>query len=87
MKYNKVIIKAYYNLDGEYVSFPDNPLHGKVYENVDVKFKKEVNTIAGIEFESNVIKIEGEEPIECELVSRNKQTDGSLIIGICQDWG
>ena len=40
MKYSKVLIKAYYNLNGEYISFPDNPLHGKIYENVYVKFKK-----------------------------------------------
>ena len=87
MKVKKVLLQAYYDLDGEYLPFPDNPLHGKVFENVDVKFATRIDTIGGLNFEVDVIEIEGQEPIECELVGRKNAPDGTLIIKLCQDWG
>lgn len=86
MKVNKAIIKAYYNLNGDLISFPDNPLHGKLYENVEVIFKHKVREICGISFEVDIIEIEGQGPIECELID-TVDLDGTLIIKICQDWG
>lgn len=86
MKVNKVIIKAYYDLDGDLILFPDNPLHGKSYENVEVAIKQEIHEICGISFEVDIIKIEGQEPIECELID-TIDLDDTLIIKICQDWG
>ena len=87
MKYKKVILQAYYGLDDGYFEFPQNPLHGKTFYNVNVEFSETTQIIHGIEFVWDVIEIEGEEPIECELVGQIHRTDGTLIIQICEDWG
>lgn len=87
MEVKKLLIRALYGLHGEYIEFPDNPLHGKEYHNVNVDFKTSVNKIHGIEFTTDVIEIEGEEPIECEIICRVSRTDGTEIVDICQDWG
>lgn len=85
-KYDKVLILAYYNLDGDYLSFAENDLHNKILKNVCVEIKTEVRTLMGIDFAVDVICIDGEEPIECELVS--KEVHGKdLTLNICQDWG
>lgn len=86
MKVKKTIIKAYYDLDGDLISFPDNPLHGKSYENVEITIKNKVHKICGIAFDVDVIEIEGQELIECELID-TVDLDGTLVIKICQDWG
>ena len=86
-KVRKLTIEAYYNSHGDYLPWPDNPLHGKTYENVSFEMKKEVQGFPGFAIEVDVIKIEGEEPIECEYVSGRKLPDGTYVIGICQDWG
>ena len=87
MKVEKAIIKAYYNLGEEFILFPDNPLHGKTYENVKVTFKKEILTMCGISYGTDVIKIGSEEPIECQLLGKHVNPEGTLVIKICQDWG
>ena len=87
MKVKKLVIKALYDLNGEYIPFPQNPLHNTTYENVDVKTEKEEWKIGGESFLVDVITISGQEPIECELVSRRKDANGTLILDICQDWG
>ena len=87
MKEKKVTIKAYYCLNGEYTTFPHNPLHNKTFENVDVKITNRIEKIAGESYKIDVVKIGKEDPIDCELVSRKKASDGTLVIGICQDWG
>ena len=84
--FGKVRIVAYYNLDGDYTVFEDNTLHNKEYYNVSVEIKTEKRKMLDISFESDVIYIEGEEPIECELV-RADTCKGTLVLGICQDWG
>lgn len=86
MVVSKLILKAYYSIDGEYLPFPDNPLHDKTFENVDVEVKNEIRTLRGIEFEVTVIEIAGQEPIECELCSMEIK-GADLILHICQDWG
>lgn len=86
MKVNKVIIKAYYNLGEEFLLFPDNPLHDKSYENVGVVIKHEIQEMCGISFDVDIIEIEGEEPIECQLLNAI-DLDGTLLLKICQDWG
>lgn len=86
MKVKKAIIKAYYNLNGDLISFPDNPLHGKSYADVEVVIKQKIHEICGIPFEVDIIEIEGQEPIECELID-TVYIDEALIIKICQDWG
>lgn len=86
MKVKKAIIKAYYNLGEEYILFPDNPLHGKLYENVSVVIKHEIHEICGISFDVDVVEIEGEGSIECQLLDAI-DLDGTLLIKICQDWG
>lgn len=89
MKVKKVVLKGYYNLDGEYLPFEDNPHHGETYSNVGVsietKFKATDygNGIMGTDY----VKIEGCEPIECELVGCDVADGGTLVISICQDWG
>lgn len=87
MKFKNVILKAYYNLGEEFLLFEDNPLHDKSYEDVEVKFKHEIHTISGISFDVDIVEIEGQEPIECQLVGKHTDSDGTLIIKICQDWG
>jgi hypothetical protein len=87
MKYNKVVLQAYYGLGEGYIEFPENPLHGKEFYNVEVEFTTKTNIISGVEFIWDVIKIEGEEPIECELVGQIHLTDDTMIIQICEDWG
>ena len=87
MKVKKAIIQAYYNLGEEFLLFPENPLHNTLYENVDVKFKQVVRTMCGISFEVDIVEIAGEGPIECQLLDKYKNPDGTLIIEICQDWG
>lgn len=82
----KVTLLAYYNLDGDYIAFPDNPLHGTVYENVGVVINDRVSMIHGIEFRAQIISIMDEEPIWCELVDYVEDGD-DLIIKLCQDWG
>lgn len=87
MKFKKVVLKTYYNLGGDLISFPDNPLNNQTYENVEVDIKQVIYETSGIEFEADVIEIEGQKPIECELVGCFEPYDGTLIIKICQDWG
>lgn len=82
----KVKIKTYYNLDGEYLLFKHNPLHDKVFENVNVEITTEEHEMLGTKFKVNMVYIEGEKPIECELVDVEEYED-TLIISICQDWG
>ena len=86
IKANKVILKTYYNLDGDYILFEDNPLHNQSYDNVKVETKRVTRTVCGIEYTTDVVEIEGRKPIECELLSVF-ELDDMLIIKLCQDWG
>lgn len=86
MKVKSAVLRAYYDLDETYIEFPENPLHGRVYNDVDVEFDEVTRKICGIDFVFDVIKIEGEEPIECELLDYY-YSNGALIIELCQDWG
>ena len=86
MKVSKLILKAYYNSNGELISWPYNPLHNKSFENVEVKVKRMTRTICGIKFSLDVIEIAGQDPIECELISRDKRGN-DLTLHLCQDWG
>ncbi len=87
--YKKVRLEGMYSLDDGYISFPDNPYHGKEFENVSVTIKKETQTWHGIQVEVDVILIDCQEPlkIECELVKKKNLEDGTLVLQICQDWG
>ena len=87
MKVKKLVIKALYSLNEEYIPFPQNPLHGTTYENVDVEIGKRIETIGSNSYAIDVITINGQEPIECELVSRHMDANGTLTLKICQDWG
>ena len=88
MKVKKVILKTYYKLNGDYLQFDSNPLHNQKYENVDVELKEITRTICNIDFDIDVVEIEGQEPIECELVGTYHESESdTLIIKICQDWG
>lgn len=86
-KEKAVVLHSYYNLNGSYLLFEHNPLHGKTFSDVNVTFSKKKVAIAGSAFIVDVVSIEGCEPIECELVDRCKTEDGTLVISICQDWG
>lgn len=86
MKAKKVILKTYYCLSGEYILFEDNPLHNRSYDNVKVEIKQLTRKIYDINIDFDVIKIEGQEPIECEFISIS-ELDDKLIIKLCQDWG
>lgn len=86
-KAKKLMLEAYYAIEEEYIAWPDNPLHGEVFENANFEIRKEIRNICGIDFEVDIIDIEGEEPIECEYVKGKKLPDGTYVIGICQDWG
>ena len=87
MKVKKLLLKALYCLNGDYISFPQNPLHNKFFENANVKMGKRIYTIGGNRYEVDVISIDGHEPIDCELVSRRSTSDGTMVLSICQDWG
>ena len=87
MKVKKLVLKTFYSLDGELLVFPQNPLHNATYENVNVKIEKGLYTVAGENYAVDVVSIEGHEPIECELISRRKNPDGTMVLSICQDWG
>ena len=84
----KVVLQTYYNLDGDYITFPDNPLHGKTFDNVGALICDKIFSIAGMKVKEQVIYIthSNEEPIECELVSYIEHED-TLYIKLCQDWG
>ena len=83
----KVVLQGYYNLNGEYLLFEDNPLHGKTYNNVDVSIGTKLYTRSYGTVAVDVVAIDGCEPIECELVGYRFAADGTLFISICQDWG
>ncbi len=85
-KIKKVTLQAYYNLDGEYLLFDCNPLHNTSYENVNVEIKTITKTICNIDLDMDIINIDGQPPIECELVNYY-ESNGELFIQICQDWG
>lgn len=85
-KYNEVLILAYYSLDGDYLTWENNELHNKTFKNVCVEVKTEVRTLIGIEFTVDIICIDGEKPIECELVKKDDRGK-TLTLHICQDWG
>ena len=87
MKAKKVVIKAYYNLGEEFLLFPDNPLHNQTYENVEVKFQHKIYIMHGISFDVDIVEIKGKEIIECQLLGKYIDPNGTLIIKICQDWG
>lgn len=82
-----VVLHGYYNLDGEYLLFEDNPLHGKTYSSVDVSIERKLCTRSYGTVAVDVVNIAGYEPIECELVGYRFTADGTLVISICQDWG
>lgn len=84
----KVTLLTYYNLDGDYITFPDNPLHGKTYKNVGVVISDKISATCGIKFREQIIYItnSNEEPIGCELLDCIEDGD-DLIIRLCQDWG
>jgi hypothetical protein len=82
----KVILQTYYNLDGDYIIFEDNPLHRAKYENVKVVITKEYIRLTHMNIKVDVIRIDGQEPIECELVDYVEDGD-TLIVKLCQDWG
>lgn len=84
----RVTLQTYYNLDGDYITFPDNPLHGKTYQNVGAIISNRTRSVCGIQFTEQVVYIinSDEEPIGCELVDIVERDD-NLIISICQDWG
>lgn len=82
-----VVIRSWYYLDGEYISFPHSELDGKEYNNVDITIKNHTQIYSGIEFHSQLINITDQEPIDCELISFAETSDGKLILNICQDWG
>lgn len=84
--YSKIRFETYYNLDGEYSLFKHNPLHDKIFKNVNVKITIEEHEMMGVKFKVNMIYIDGEKPIECELIDAEEYED-TLIISICQDWG
>jgi hypothetical protein len=81
-----VKIETYYNLDGSYVSFPQNPLNGTMYNNANVDISTEKRTIAGMTFLVDVVQINNEPAIECELV-KTRRDNKTLVLGVCQDWG
>ena len=84
----KVVLRTYYNLDGDYITFPENPLHDKTFENVGVIISDKISSIAGFKVKEQIIYITNsdEEPIGCELVGYVEDGD-TLIIKLCQDWG
>ena len=84
--YKKVVLKTYYSMDDGYLSFDDNPLSNKEFKNVTVQFKQKTRTIAGIDFVEDIILIQNQEPINCELIDYFMDND-TLIIKLCQDWG
>lgn len=84
--YKKVQIVSYYNLGGDYMVFEDSFLHNKTFNNVNVEIKTQKRKIFDMIFEEEVIYIDGEEPIYCELI-RADVYNGTLILRICQDWG
>lgn len=86
-KVAKVVLHGYYNLDGEYLRFEDNPHHGKTYNNVDVSIERKIENRSYGTIAVDYVKIEGCEPIDCELVDYCFGADGTLSISICQDWG
>ena len=85
-KKKNVVLQAYYNLDGDYILFEDNPLHGKRYKNVGVVVTTQFIRLTHMDIAVNVIRIEGQEPIECEFIGCI-ENGNDLIIKICQDWG
>ena len=82
----KVILQTYYNLDGDYMLFDSNPLHGKTFENVNVVITKEYIRLTHMNIAVNVVRIDGQEPIECEYLSHIEDGD-TLVVKLCQDWG
>ena len=82
MKCNKAIINTYRCVDGNYWYYPYGWLNGRTYENVDVRFKKEIQTVDGVDINIDVIKIKGVEPIECKLIGYKKFPDGFLMIEV-----
>lgn len=84
-KKKNVLLKACYDLDGEYIEFEYNPLHNTTYKNATVKINTVKRCICGIEFLEDVIEID-DQAFEGELVNYKENGD-DLIIYICQDWG
>lgn len=84
----KVTLHTYYNLDGDYITFDGNPLHGKTFEDVGVLISNKITSYGGMKVKEQVIYItnSNEEPIGCELVDVVEDGD-NLIIKLCQDWG
>ena len=87
-KKKKVVLQTYYNLDGNYILFDDNQLHGKTFENVAVVVFDRIVEICGIKVKEDVVYItdRNQEPIECEYLGHAEDGD-TLIIKLCQDWG
>ena len=82
----KVVLQTYYNLAGDYILFDSNPLHDTSYENVRVIVTKEVIHLTKMDIVINVIRIDGQDPIECEFIDYIEYDD-TLILRLCQDWG
>ena len=84
----KVVLQTYYNLDGDYMLFDDNPLHGKTFENVGVVVSDKITSYGGFKVKEQVIYLteSNERPIECEFIGC-AEDDDTLIVKLCQDWG
>ena len=82
-----VVIKSWYYIDGEYISFPHTEIDGTEYSHVDITIQNHIQVYSGLTIKSHLIKITGQEPIDCEFIDSEETSDGKLIINICQDWG
>ena len=82
-----VIIRSWYCLDDEYISFPHSEMDGIEYSNVDITIHDTLHNYGSVIIKSQLINITGQEPIDCEFIDFEEKPDGKLVINICQDWG
>lgn len=86
-KARKLVLEGYYSLDGEMLLFSNSPIHGKTFRNVSFEVRKEHRKTCGINFDIDILEIDGEEPIECEFVGERKISSSTYVLGVCQEWG
>lgn len=79
-------ILTYYRLGDSLIPFSDNPWNNIVFYNAKVVVTQEKRSVGTHQFLVDIIKINDDITIECEVVGARKE-NGWFVIKICQDWG
>jgi hypothetical protein len=81
-----VVFESYRLNNDRYIPHPNHGLNGRKYTGAKVVYDIRDVDCNGVKRTLHFIQINNGEPIECELVKVKSLKDGTLLLGICQQW-